>query len=760
MRLLATIAFSFSGAVLLSVLLPFGGWELWCAAALVPVGLLFLRWRERKWARFVTVIALSAAVGLCYCVGYDAVRCAPVRQRCDGEVKPFAATVCDWPQETAYGAKVTVVLEGQRGVKAVYYGDSDALSLRPGNRIAGEARWQDAGRIQDSDVTTFTARGVFVLLYGKGTIAVSPGSEGSFRWWPQRVGRYLKETVARVWGDPTVAGLITGMLTGDKSGIDQADYATMRETGMAHLFAVSGLHCGFLVMLLQLVPLPRRLRFLGNGLTILVLLFYMCMVGLTPSVVRACVMQIFFLLGTIIRKDDDPLTSLAAALLVILLCNPYAAASVSLQLSFGAMLGLLKITPRLYDVILPPKRGAKSRLYRIKAFFVGNFCSVVGATVFTAPLTALYFGMLSVVSPLSGVVAVPLAGYGFGAAFASAVLGMLWLPLGQLAGKIAAFLMLGILTFGRLLQKIPYHAVYFTGRLLWVWLAYVYALFIGCTLTKEGRRKYVAATALALVSLAAVVLLTALDSRRGDMNVTVLDVGQGESVALASGGAAAVMDCGSSNSFIRAGEVAAQQLESMGIRRLDAVIVSHFHADHTNGLETLLQRVPVETLYLPDIEDDYGVRERLEALAEAKGIGVVWVKEWQRLPFGEGTLTIFPPVGVGDMNEQGLSLLASAGSFDTLITGDMAGATERALAEKYDLPDVEVLVVSHHGSAGSSDADFLAAISPETAVISVGKNDYGHPSSQAMLRLAAAGAEIYRTDINGAVRIRAERGEP
>ena len=274
------------------------------------------------------------------------------------------------------------------------------------------------------------------------------------------------------------------------------------------------------------------------------------------------------------------------------------------------------------------------------------------------------------------------------------------------------------------------------------------------------RRKYAAATALACVSLAAVVLLTALDSRRGDMTVAVLDVGQGESVALASGDAAAVMDCGSSNSFIRAGEVAVQQLESMGIRRLDAVIVSHFHADHTNGLETLLQRVPVETLYLPDMEDEYGVRERLEALAGSKGIDVVPVRALRRIPFGRGTLTIFPPVGVGDMNEQGLSVLASAGPFDALITGDMAGATERALAERYALPDVEVLVVSHHGSAGSSDADFLAAISPETAVISVGANDYGHPSPQAMLRLTGAGAEIYRTDVNGTVRISAERGEP
>jgi competence protein ComEC len=120
---------------------------------------------------------------------------------------------------------------------------------------------------------------------------------------------------------------------------------------------------------------------------------------------------------------------------------------------------------------------------------------------------------------------------------------------------------------------------------------------------------------------------------------------------------------------------------------------------------------------------------------------------------------LYPPLGEGDMNEQGLTVLCSANDFDVLITGDMAGSTEKKLVQRYTLPDIEVLVVSHHGSKYSTNMDFLEAVKPETAVISVGDNSYGHPSDAALARLAVKEIEVYRTDLQGNILLTVRKGE-
>ena len=757
MRVLATIGFSFSAGVFLAALLPWTGWQLYAAGGVL---LLALAWlfaaRKQKYFRRGLLILLPLAVSLAYFAGYDHLVRQPIENRC-GAASDFTATVCDWPQATERGARVTVELEGYHRARAVLYGEAELLAARPGDTVTGTAQWQSAAHFDSDDVTHFNARGVYALLYGREDVRLSAGDGDALRWLPQRAGKAFREKVAAIWDDPRVSGFLTAELTGDKSAMDNGDYLAMQETGLAHLFAVSGLHCAFLVTLLALL-ISRRQRLLC-AVTIPLLLFYMVMVGMSPSVVRACIMQIFLLIAPLFRRGSDPLTSLAAALLVILLCNPFAAASVSLQLSFSATLGMVLLSSRLYKLLTGWYKGKCRPLRAALCFVAANLSATLSAVVFTAPLTAWYFRIFVLVAPLSSLLAVPAAGWSFMAAFVTVLLGFVWLPLASLLGWISWALVRYILWIANGMMSWRYHAVYFTNPYLVYWLLFLYAAFIGCAATPDGKRKYLLASALSVLTLTAAIWVNRQDYQYGVLTALTLDVGQGESVILTSGGETALVDCGSSNSYKDPGGLAADTLHSMGVRELSAVVVTHYHADHTNGLYEVLRRIPVQTIYLPDIEDEYGVRERLVSLAEEKGAQVTYVTKETTDTLGDTVLTIYPPVqSGGDLNELGLTALASAGDFDLLITGDMSGSTEKKLVETYALPDIEVLVVSHHGSRYSSNIRFLKAVTPEAAVISVGDNNYGHPSEETLQRLLAVGADIWRTDQQGTIRITVNGG--
>lgn len=757
MRVLATIGFSFSAGVFLAALLPWNGWQLYAAGGVL---LLALAWlfaaRKQKYFRRGLLLLLPLAVSLAYFAGYDHLVRQPIEDRC-GAASDFTATVCDWPQATERGARVTVELEGYHRARAVLYGEAELLAARPGDTVTGTAQWQSAAHFDSDDVTHFNARGVYALLYGREDVRLSAGDGDALRWLPQRAGKAFREKVAAIWDDPRVSGFLTAELTGDKSAMDDGDYLAMQETGLAHLFAVSGLHCAFLVTLLALL-ISRRQRLLC-AVTIPLLLFYMVMVGMSPSVVRACIMQIFLLIAPLFRRGSDPLTSLAAALLVILLCNPFAAASVSLQLSFSATLGMVLLSPRLYKLLTGWYKGKCRPLRTALCFVAANLSATLSAVVFTAPLTAWYFRIFVLVAPLSSLLAVPAAGWSFMAAFVTVLLGFVWLPLASLLGWISWALVRYILWIANGMMSWRYHAVYFTNPYLIYWLLFLYAAFIGCAATPDGKRKYLLASALSVLTLTAAIWVNRQDYQYGVLTALTLDVGQGESVILTSGGETALVDCGSSNSYKDPGGLAADTLHSMGVRELSAVVVTHYHADHTNGLYEVLHRIPVQTIYLPDIEDEYGVRERLVSLAEEKGAQVTYVTKETADTLGDTVLTIYPPVqSGGDLNELGLTALASAGDFDLLITGDMSGSTEKKLVETYALPDIEVLVVSHHGSRYSSNIRFLKAVMPEAAVISVGDNNYGHPSEETLQRLLAVGADIWRTDQQGTIRITVNGG--
>ena len=246
-------------------------------------------------------------------------------------------------------------------------------------------------------------------------------------------------------------------------------------------------------------------------------------------------------------------------------------------------------------------------------------------------------------------------------------------------------------------------------------------------------------------------MCTAAETRLSDGVFAVLDVEQGQSVALCAGQRTVLVDCGSS-SGISAGDVAANYFQSAGYQRLDVLILTHYHADHANGAARLLERMEVNTLIAPDVEPESALRREILAQAEEAGCQVVLLEENGSLQLDELSLTCYGPLGAGESNEEGLSVLCTLGSFQGLITGDMDENIEKRLVKYGDLPHLTVLVAGHHGSRTSTSRLLLEETAPRCAVISVGHNSYGQPADEVLTRLTDGGCTVYRTDQNGTVR--------
>jgi competence protein ComEC len=751
MRTVAAVALPFSGAVFASQYLLPG--RLWLPAGMLCAVLalltLFLRGDRRL---RLLLVALGLSAGFLWCRGYDLIFYAPA-QELDGRTVVLDATVEDWPRETDYGVSlpVRVHAEGRPDFDALLYAEASQAALEPGDEISVIAACRLAERTKGGEeITYYTSRGVFLIATAYGEITVTQASGSALlRYWPLYAARALKQSVAAVF--PTdAAPLMTALLTGDKDDLGDALYSALRRTGLAHVVAVSGMHLTVLAALPEMLPGARRRRL--RAAAVIILSFgFAAVVGNTPSVLRAAFLCACMQLAPLVGRENDTPTSLSVILAGLLLQNPRAAANVSLQLTFAAVAGIYlfsaPVSARLTAKL--PKKGQAAGVGRALA---GIFATSLGAMVFTIPIAAYYFGMVPLIAPFTNLIAVPLVWCAFALGLAAALFGLIAASAGMIAAWCAALPLRALLLFVPALGKLPFAAVTLSSVYYAIWLVFAYAVLAMYLLWRGEKKRPVFPLAAVAAVLCAAVIFTRLSASNGSLIVTVLDVGQGQCVLLQSGGSAALADCGGGGAE-NAGDTAADRLHNLGKTSLDLLVLSHFDGDHVNGVPELFDRLDILAVALPDASPDDPNRLEIEALAAKEGAQVLYVTARTEQSLGIATLILFPPQGGEGDNENGLAVQGTAGDFDVLITGDMSSATEARLIKYNDLPDIELLVVGHHGSKYSTSEDFLDAVTPETAVISVGYNSYGHPTEETLERLEERHIAVYRTDQNGSVTI-------
>jgi len=640
-------------------------------------------------------------------------------------------------------------LPGRAPIGVIVYDRSDSFdNIEPGQYAKFYGRLKAADTRYGEDYDYYHTKGIFLTV----NVEQAGSIEGraSAMALVYRLRNRLIERIDAVF-DGSRAVFIRALMTGDKYAFydDLALSTDMSIAGLTHIVAVSGMHISILAGILCVVFGKSRP---GSIMCMCFIWLFVLMTGASPSAVRAGIMNSMLLIGGFFGRESDTLHSLVFALALILLENPFAAASVSLQLSFSAVLGIVWLSRAFREL----------DIYRRNTYgFVADYlvdttvCSL-GVVLFTAPLSAVHFGTVSILSFLSNLLclwAVPIC-------FCAAYIACLLPPLSGIIIKGAAFLA-GILTdymgfVAKLVSKIPFACAYTEMKHFGIWLLISYAAVLAIFYVSR-KKKLIAAGAVILFSvllLQAFTLAARLQYEKGT-TFAAIDVGQGQSLAVMSGDKTVVVDCGSIMSFDNAGETVGPYLMSRGRRSIDLLLLSHLHSDHANGVAHLMEYIPVKELILPEnIEDEDELLAEILNSAERNGTAVRIVGSDEMIALGGLSIELFAPPAEGKDNEKCLCMRISAGDYDCMLSGDSPAARERQLVRQYELSDTELVIVGHHGSKYSSCEDYLSALGGETAIISCGYNTYGHPTEDVLERLRLCGYNIYRTDVDSTVEIR------
>jgi competence protein ComEC len=609
-------------------------------------------------------------------------------------------------------------------IQATVYGELPDLAR--GQRVAAELRLHPAVGFRNPGVFDYGAHlarsDIHVLGAGRADRVV-PLEEAAPDW-ALRVRRRARAIMQDAL-PPASAALLGGLVLGDRTALPRDLDEAFRRAGVYHVLAVSGFNVALVATsVFALFVAVRGSRRLAAGAAMMAVLAFALVVGSEPSVLRATIMGVLVLGAVILERESALLNGLALAALVVLAIRPADLLDPGFQLSFAAT-GAIALAP------LP--RGP----------ILGALGVSIAAQLAVLPVTLTHFNQVSTIGVVANLAVVPLAG-------AATILGLSGVALTAVVGALGGVLLDAVWPVLLALRATVMAASLVPGAVIHLpaphWTAVAaYAAGLALAVARARgsgpRRTWLTAVGVGalLASAIAIEAWPMVRPAHGRLRVTVLDVGQGDAIAVETpDGRAILVDAGPGGAHrLDAGErVVAPFLWNRGYLSLAGAMTTHADLDHAGGMGAVRR--------LFGGADGEAVARLLARVRES---GV----ESSLLTGAAGeTADALGPGG----NERARALRLELGLASFLLASDITAWTEAELLRRGAPLAATVLKVAHHGAGGSSTADFLKAVRPLVAVISVGaRNPYGHPGPDTLARLREVGASIYRTDRDGAVSI-------
>jgi len=621
------------------------------------------------------------------------------------------------------------------------------------------------------------SRGVeyMLRLFPDGYTVTAPSSKnlfpGVFSWPGARARSYIRQVLEQGIGG-TQGELVLAVMTGDTGTLDENVQERFRAGGLSHLMAVSGMHVTFVLLPFRMLGKNRKLDFKKRNLLLLApVTAFMGLADFSSSVVRGGIGAVFRMIAAATARPYDARSALCVSAALQILLNPYVIFNSGFLLSYGAVISLLFIEPNL-SRMLKKEPKEKHGVKRIRPVDLSALRAGLSVNLGVMPLMAYMFGSISPIGLIATLYASVLAaavcvcGYAFS---------LCQLLRGIYILRPAAFLLKnGLRAFAWLMDRIawlgeklpaPLGRIKIPAFSIWILVLIYLVIFLIFVPKTEGIglkiktcwlgavRSKAGKAAIACIGAAVLAAGGYTYAVRPEIEALVIDVGQGSAMLVKADGYTGLIDTGDGDTDV------SRVAEAAGVAKLDFLVLTHGHLDHTGGLQSVLEAFPPGMLYISS--DTSGALLKAEYAALDANWRVTAVETGDRVRLGDVQMEFlcadkfFGGRTDADENNASLCVRFSCGYGSLIVTGDLQQEGEEALCEAGAFKETDVLIVPHHGSASGSGEKMLSIMKPGYAIISVGvKNTYGHPSNDALSRLEAAGARIFRTDTGGGIRIR------
>jgi competence protein ComEC len=671
----------------------------------------------------------------------------------------YTATLLD--ESDAGDGSIAVTLALENGLRVVARVRESVPAAGTRLRVRGRLEPFDESRNPDepSERDIERERGLDGRLEEAAILSAGEQSAWSLETWLARAHAWAHAQLRDRLGEPA-ASIVAGELWGERSALPPMLRTEFQETGTVHVLVTAGLHLGAVaalcLALLTVLTLPRWASCVAAIAFVWAFVWWS---GAQLPAVRAATMATAALAARACGRATLSWNALAIAVFVVTILRPASVATASFALSFSCV-------SAIFTCAGPFERWIEARIAlpdRVREALVLSLATQIGVW----PLGAATFLQFTPYAVAANLAIVPCVAATM--ALGAAQLALAWCaPLAQACANCNSWLLAWMLAVVQTMSALPGAAIAMTPPPAWSIAAYDVALLAAPFLWRRGAPTLAAAA----LALATTWVLWPARPTDGRLRITVLDVGQADAIVVQTPhGHAVLVDAGGrlergTNGGGSVAEAVGERivvpfLLRHGIHALDAIVISHPHGDHAGGVAPVLRRLRAATL--ADGGQRYGGHAYQDAIATARSGGVpivypragmVWRTDDSVVLRFLGPSLPFIANSRNDINENSIAFTLRYGSFCMLFTGDAgAAAEERFLAEGADLR-CDILKVGHHGSAYGSTPAFIAAVQPHYAIVSVGRhNMFGHPASSTLATLERFGAQIYRTDEDGAITI-------